>query len=635
VRESVAQTLRDSLVGALRDRRLLVVLDNVEQVVSAAPVLGELLAACAGLTILATSRQPLRLRAEREYPVAPLALPDLDRLPVTADLARIPAVDLFVRRAEAARRTFALTAENARTVAEIAVRLDGLPLAIELAAARTKILSPSDLLARLEHRLPLLTGGAQDLPARQQTLRATLDWSYDLLIPHEQSLFRRFSVFAGGFTLEAAEAVSRESGVGSRESINPSAPDSVLEGIASLVDKNLLRVMDQDDDSRFGLLETMREYGIEALAKAGEEETVRSRHAAWYLALAERAEPELWSADQDRWYRLIEEEIANLRAAIGWAIVRRDAGTAMRIAGALTRFWFTRGLVSEARQWLHQALDLDAAEPSPARGRALADAASVAFFQGDYEGTIVTAEEAAALCRAAGDQTGLAIALGSLAHVLGAKGDHEQATRLFEEALELYGLLGNRGKAAGAINNLGLVAWRSGDHERAEALHEQALALRRELGDRIGIAQSLSNLGLVVADRHDHPRAARLQQDALALHAGLGNKRGLADSFENVALNDADMGEDERAAVLFAVAAELRARIGIPSNPSDLQYNQRRIDGLRQRLGEAAFAKAAEVGRTMTLDEAIAFALDRERAAPADDFHTAPRADGPMGAVAT
>jgi predicted ATPase/Tfp pilus assembly protein PilF len=582
------------------------VLDNVEHLLPAAPALGDLLAACEGLTILATSRQPLHLRAEHEYGVLPLVLPNLDCLPSTEELAGIPAVDLFIHRAEVARRSFALTTENAPVLAEITVRLDGLPLAIELAAARIKVLAPAFLLERLEHRLPLLTGGAHDLPARQQTLRATLDWSHELLDADEQALFRRLAVFAGGFTLEAAEAVCDQAS-GNTSALNL----SVLDGVTSLVEKSLVRVLGQDDDVRFGMLETVREYGWERLLSAREVSEVRDRHAAWCLALAERAEPELMGPNQQRWSDRLDAEHDNLRAAHAWSIERRRAEMALRLASAVQRFWTTRGLLGEGRRWLEQALEIDVPVPPSIRTKALVVSGVLAYYQGDYGQAVVLGEEALACSRLLDDPARIGAALGVLAMVAEASRELQRAETLFKEALSLFQLVNDRGRASGIINNLGLLAWRQGDNERAAALHEEALALRRELGDRVGQAGSLSNLGLVAADTGDYMRAKALEGESLKLEVELGNKRGLADSFENVARIADAMREDDRSAVLFGAAEALRVRLGFPPFPLDGDTNQRRIAKLRARLGESAFAAAWEVGREMSLDEAIAFALER------------------------
>jgi predicted ATPase/transcriptional regulator with XRE-family HTH domain len=610
VRERGGRALRDSLVDSLRGQRLLVVLDNVEHLTAAAPALADLLAACVGLTMLATSRQPLRLRAEREYAVAPLALPDLERLPSTDDLVRIPAVDLFVRRAEAARPSFALTAENAPTVAEIAVRLDGLPLAIELAAARVKVLSPPALVARLERRLPLLTGGARDLPARQQTLRATLDWSHDLLTPDEQTLFRRLAVFAGGFTLEAAESVCEGTGNGEQGTgRGPSPVPSVLDRLASLVDQCLLRVLDQDDDTRFGMLETVREYGLTRLAAAGEEVAVRDRHAAWGLALAEQVAPGLMGPDQKRCLGRLTAEHDNLRAALGWAIARENGEPAARLVGTLYRFWSICGHLAEGRRWLEQALAQSEGVPPLVRARALLGVAVIAYRQRDYA-RAPALEEALTLFRAEGDTAGVASALGNLGMVANDQGDTARAVTLYEESLALFRAVGDRTRVGIMLLNLGLAAYDQHDYERAGTLLEESLSLSREMGASNSVAYSLNNLALVALAQGDHARAARFQTEALELWRWLGNKDGLAHCFENLAFFAAAMGEFNRAARLLGAAEALRAEIGAPGRLLDQDFNERRIAEIRERLGDAVFTTVWEAGRAMTLDDAIDYALD-------------------------
>ena len=616
VRESGERALGDSLVGSLQGRRLLVVLDNVEHLTAAAPTVGDLLAACDGLTILATSRQPLRLRAEREYAVAPLALPDLGRLPPTDDLARVPAIELFVGRAEAARPSFALTAENAPIVAEIAVRLDGLPLALELAAARIKVLTPAALLARLEHRLPLLTGGAQDLPARLQTLRATLDWSHDLLGEDEQRLFRRLAVFAGGFTLEAVERVA---GGGSRvagnEVVSPATLDprpETLDLVTALVDKSLLRVLDGGD--RFGMLETMREYGLGRLAAAGEEAEARDRHAAWCLALAERAESKLTGPERGQWLARLDLEHDNLRAALDWVLERRDAETALRLGGALWRFWEARGQHGEGRRWLERALaDEDGSSPA-ARAKARRVAGALAWRQSDYGRAEELLKAALDLFRGAGDETGVTDSLGALALVAHERGDSSRAAALYEDALALFRSLGDRAGMGRTLNNLGALEAERGDLGRAAALLDEALALRGALGDRHGAAHSLANLGYVAYAQGDYERAMAFYDEALALWREVGTKVNLAESLENFALIAAMTGEPERAARLLGAAEALRVQIGVPVPPNDRDDSYGpSVAAARAQMTEADFEAAWEAGRALSLDDAIAYALERGR----------------------
>lgn len=366
--------LHERLSAHLRDKRTLLLLDNFEHVAPAATVVSGLLTTCPGLAVLATSRERLHLSGEHEYPVPPLSVPDRERLPPPKDLTRYKAVALFVERARAARPDFRLTEENAEAVVEICARLDGLPLAIELAAARVKLLPPQALLTRLQQGSGLLRGGGLDLPARQRTLRSTLQWSHDLLDEHEQRMLRRLSIFAGGCTLHAAEAVSGATG---------DLPAETLELVASLVDKNLLRQVEgAGGEPRLFMLETIREYALERLAESGEAEIVRRAHADYYLVLAEEAEPKLMTAEQMTWLDLLEREHNNLRVALRWSLDLAGAETALRLVGALWRFWHVRGHLSEGRRWLEEALALDGGEPS-LRARVLSGGCEVAHSQGD------------------------------------------------------------------------------------------------------------------------------------------------------------------------------------------------------------------------------------------------------------
>ena len=647
---SPEQPLWQSVVDAAQSKRLLLILDNFEHLAVAAPVVADLLAACPGLTILATSRNPLHIRAEHQFPVGPLALPDLNHLPPLDELARIPAVELFVRRAQAVNREFSMSVENARALAEIAVRLDGLPLAIELAATRARTLSPADLLANLERRLPLLTGGFQDLPERQRALRATLDWSHDLLTDEEKTLFRRLAVFAGGCTLEAAEAVGgrvaeggergrcaqggeeeSEDGDGiPRPPLPPqaahgrppqrSAPlersdlPSVFDLLDGLVYKSLVRTTnDPTAGQRFGMLETIREYGLECLRAAGEEIATRQRHLTWCLALADRAEPELTGADQQEWFARLQIEHDNLRAGLAWAIAEKDSQAALRLGGALYRFWATQGHYEEGRRWLDTALALDSGDPSAPRGNALLGAGVMAFFQGDYDRAEMLWQESLALFSALEDVTGIAYSHGNLGLVADAQGDYERAIASYEEALALFRTMDDRTYIAYMLHNLGLIAYFQGEYERATALYEESLALVRALGDQNSIAMTLGNLGLVAFVQGDYERALAIQHEALTLGRRLTNKPWLARAIEHFALIAAATNEPNRAARLFGAAASLRAEFGAALPPNDREFNARYIAEATAQLGDNAFSAAWGDGELMSPDEAIAYALGEER----------------------
>ncbi|MBA2276889.1 MAG: tetratricopeptide repeat protein, partial [Chloroflexia bacterium] len=490
VREAGDRPLRANLIDALRDQRVLLVLDNFEQVRAAAVELPPLLAACPGLKLLVTSRASLDVTAEQEYPVPPLELPD-GPSPEAAEASG--AVQLFIQHARMVRPGFAFTADNAADVTAICRGLDGLPLAIELAAARITTLSATELLPRLERRLPILTRGARDLPARQRTLREAIAWSHDLLSPAERTLFRRLAVFAGGFSLEAAEVVvgglrtedSELSGLSTATAsadVRPSdgtssvlsPQSSVLDALAALVGQSLVQtVVGSDGEHRFRLLETIREYAIEQLAASREEEVLRGRHAAWCLALAERAEPALLGPDQAMWMVRLETDHDNLAAALEWAFGRPD-DTAGRLVGALWQFWFTHNRLIEGRRWLERALSR-AAAMEPARIKLLTGAAILTWAQGDYERSAAYARESLAICRAVDHAPGIALSLLLLGVALLDLGADDEARASFEEALALWRRLEVAPWIAHALTQLAFVLYRQQESERAVTLCEEAL----------------------------------------------------------------------------------------------------------------------------------------------------------------
>jgi predicted ATPase len=433
IKETGERPLLDLLKAYLRDKHLLLLLDNFEQVLPAVPELSNLLADCPQLKVLVTSRAVLHIRGEHEFPVPPLALPDLTHLPGSESLLQYAAVTLFLHCAQAVRPDFQVTPASTRTIAEICVRLDGLPLAIELAAARIKLLSPQALLTRLGHRLQVLTSGAQDAPVRQQTLRNTLAWSYDLLDAEEQRLFRRLSVFAGGCTLEVVEGLYTALG---------ELPAAVLDGVASLIDKSLLRQVEQEgEEPRLLMLATIREYGLEVLASSGEMESTRQAHAHYYLALAEQAELELGGPQQAVWLDRLEREHDNLRGALQWSLeqgeTQHSMEMAMRLGGALRLFWWGRGHWSEGRSFLERALAASEGIEAPVRAKALFAAGNLAFIQSDYERAEPLCQESLVLYRELEDQPGIAFALSLLGSVAWTQGNMVAARNLTEEALEI------------------------------------------------------------------------------------------------------------------------------------------------------------------------------------------------------
>ncbi|MDP9353459.1 MAG: tetratricopeptide repeat protein, partial [Chloroflexota bacterium] len=497
---------------------MLLVLDNFEQVLEAGPLVAELLAACPQLKGLVTSRAVLHLSAEHAFPVPSMSLPDPKHLSGLEQLSQYEAVRLFIERARAAKPDFEVTNENAPAVAEVCHRLDGLPLAIELAASRVRLLLPQAMLPRITHRLKLLTGGAHDLPERHRTIRATIEWSYELLGEQERRLFRWLAVFAGGCTLDAAEAVC---GV--------EAGDEVLETLSSLVDKSLLRQEEGiGGEPRFLMLETLREYALERLEESGEAEETRKRHVEYYLALAENAEPELRGPRQSEWLERLEEEHNNLRATLRWALDRGEVQTVVRLGWALGIFWWIHVHQREGRRWMEEALATREALPGHMRARALVVAGCMAFGQGHYEWSASRGEESLELFRSAGDKRGEGLALGLLGLVALHQRDYERATGSFKESLGVFRDLGDQWGTALLLGGLGLVSLYRGDYEQATALFEEGLALARNIGDRPSTYGALYNLALVSQVFCDHERAARLFREALELSLEVGDRANIA-----------------------------------------------------------------------------------------------------------
>src|SRR6266571_404120 len=510
VKESPTRSMVEQLQAFLQEKLLLLLLDNFEQVVSAAPRLSDLLARCSHLKLLVTSRTVLHLAAEHEFAVPPLSLPDLNHLPDLVTLSQYEAVALFIARAQALKPDFQVSNAIAPAVAEICSRLDGLPLAIELAATRIKLLPPPALLARLGQGLAVLTSGVRDAPARQQTLRKTIDWSYQLLDAGEQWLFRRLSVFVGGCTLQAIEAICT--------ALDTQPPTlSVLDGVASLIDKSLLRQTEQEaEEPRFVMLETIREYGREALAAAGEAEVTHQAHVAYYLALAETAE-KAWNGPQQAvWFGLLEQEHDNLRAAMNWLFERGEAERALRLGTALWWFWYAHEHWNEGWNELSRALDRSEGVAAPLRARALWAAGSLAGSLGHVERGEALCQESLALFREIGDTKGMGDATFHLAHVAFARWDLAEARLLFEESLVFLRETGDKTLTAWALNALALVVLYQGEYARVHPLAEQAVEMFREWGDTTGVAISLMTLAQVVFWQGDLVRAQTLVEEALA-----------------------------------------------------------------------------------------------------------------------
>ncbi|MFN8514737.1 MAG: helix-turn-helix domain-containing protein [Thermomicrobiales bacterium] len=616
-----AASLPHAIARSLDDRHLLLVLDNFEQVIAAAPEVAALLRHAPGLKALVTSRAALRVQGEQEYPIPPLAVPDTT---VLSQAERTPAVRLFVARAQAAQPEFALSTTNIAAVAAICRRLDGLPLAIELAAARSAILPPTALLARLERGLSVLGGGARDLPARQRTLRDTIAWSYDLLTPAEQALLRQLALFAGGWTLDAAEEVCAPAGD------DPDAP-SVLEGLAALLNHNLVvrQVMRLEDTSgfddpsrhapptepRFGMLETIRGFALEQLAEhdaSGEGARCRDRFVAHYLRLAETGGPELRGPQQVTWLARLERELPNLRAALGWAFNDGEGGnpeSGLRLAVALDRFWQYHFYLREGIAWIERGLAAPAV-PAPLRARALALAGWLARNAGDLPMATALLEESLTLYRQLGDLAGLTDALDSLGDAAYFGGDHERAWALHAENLAIRRSLNDRWGVAMSLNSLGWAALAGGDHDKAESLLEEGLALVRDLGDQRGIAMILGSRGLVALDRCDGAAALADLTASLQLFVELNNRLDIMLSLLGLAAAAALLGHDAEAA-RFHGAAEQQANVDDIDLPTLFwqRYYAPHLAAARERLGTATWAANLATGRALTPDEATIEAL--------------------------
>ncbi|GIW04340.1 MAG: hypothetical protein KatS3mg059_0960 [Thermomicrobiales bacterium] len=565
IRETGSAPVAECLYTALHAKHLLLVLDNFEQVVAAAPLVAEMLAACPRLQVLVTSRALLRVSGEQVFPVPPLRLPDVEA--PSHRVAEAEAVQLFVDRARAVAPGFALTKDNASAIAEVCASLDGLPLAIELAAARTQLLSPATLLSRLAPRLPLLTGGPRDQPDRLRTMRDAIAWSYDLLDESEQRLFRDLSVFSGGFTLAAAEAVA-----GQEPGTTHASTDSVvLNGIVSLMDKSLLRRLDLPDDassthaSRFGMLETVREFAQEQREACGEAEAARAAHAAHFLALAEAVEAERIGFSPVRVAHRLGPERDNVRAALRWLREHGDIERGLRLASALWPLWLEHGDLSEGRAQLAALLALpDAAVHREAWAKAMWVAGALAQAQGDPLQAVIHSERALAACRELGDHRGAAAALYTLGLDAMVRGDYERAEGCLAESLTLFRAARDARAGSWALRHLGSVAYRHGDLDQAEAYATEGLALVQAAGSRLDVARLLHTLGIVVAHRGDLVLAIQLWEESLAHYRTVGDRWGVADALASLGDAARQRGDLLQAATLLHESLVLLRDIGDP-----------------------------------------------------------------------
>ena len=604
-----------SLRARLTDKRVLLLLDNFEQVIAAANDVANMLADHPEARILVTSRAALHVRGEHEYPVPPLETPSSFSGERAADLAELsaalqyPAVALFIDRARAIRPGFAVTRANLPAIVEICARLDGLPLAIELAAARTRLLSPQAMVPQLTSRLALLTGGPRDLPTRQRTLRDAIGWSYDLLSPEEQTLFRRLTLFARGFSLDAALSLNA--------ALDGAPPLTYLDCLTSLVDKSLLRQHDEEEDEpRFGMLETIREYGMEQLAASGELPLAQDAHAAYYTNEAETAARALTGADQRAWLDRLERDHANMRVALRWTRDSQNHLLALRLAAALWRFWYVHGYLSEGRAWLTKLLaqtaDVEGDDALlTARARVLAGAATLASTQGDLRQTRALGEESLTLCRATGDREGLSIALTLLGFLAVQQGRIEEAAALGEEALAVSRELGNEWMLARALSCLGQVAYFQMEYDRAQTFFEECLLLNQRSGSLSHAAISMLYLGHVADEQGNLDGALARYREALRLSRELGDKLRIERELTAIATIFAARGAMERATRLLAAAATLRQTLGSHQHPLDRDAAADAEQSARDALGDD-YARIEAEGRAMPLETALADALDEQ-----------------------
>jgi predicted ATPase/tRNA A-37 threonylcarbamoyl transferase component Bud32 len=645
VRESGNRSPQESLkefVGGL-EQPMLVLLDNFEHLVTAAPVISQLLSAGPKLKVVVTSQAPLHIYGEHEFPVPALELPDAQSIPSLEALSQLPAIALFVERARAMKHDFILTRENAPAVAAICTRLDGLPLAIELAAARIKLLSPSGMLARLESSLNLLTGGARDLPSRQRTLRNTVDWSYGLLNSSEQTLFRRLAVFTGGCTLEAVEAVCDTKG---DLGLDP------LDGIASMVDKSLAQNVEQlQTEPRFLMLSTIREYALERLAESDDEAATRRAHAAYYLVLAEEGAED--AAAHPEWLDRLEAEHDNFHIALDHLIKTGDAAWGLRLGTALFHFWETREHLTEGRDTISRLLALEVSKDFPKlRARLLFAAAVLAGGQGDFisahnlfqesldtclelndnagvavalnalavnsrdRGDLpiaaILAEQCVAIWRDLGNSADIARALSNLASVTKLQGDFSRASTLYEECLAMFRKAGDEAGAAWTLNYMGDVAREKADFESARSYCERSLEAFRQLRSEWGIASVLADLAGLSSDLGDNAEARRLYGESVKIFQELGHKRGVLRVLECLAMNAAAQSHSEQALRVAGAAASLRQRLGAPLTPAEQVKLEKALEFARHAIGNPTGLAAWMEGWTMPVEQAIQEALQNE-----------------------
>jgi predicted ATPase/class 3 adenylate cyclase len=593
-----------SLIEMLREhlsrKQLLLFLDNFEQVISAAPLVSHLLAVAPDLKVLVTSREILHIYGEHNYPVSALSIPDPKHLPSLERLTQFEGVRLFIQRAQAVKSDFEVTNINAPAVAEICHRLDGLPLAIELAAARVRLLSPENLLSRLESRLRLLTGGARDLPGRQQTLRGTIAWSYDLLNADEKALFQRLAVFAGGFTLEAAEAVCNAGN---------NLFFEIVDGVEALSDKSLLKREEGAEQPRFSMLDTIREYAVEIFSKDDEAGTFHRSHFDYFLTFANQARSFLEKSEQGIWLDRLESEQDDLRAAILWARENRLTIQGAQLADALSLFWLMRGYLTEGRARLAEILSQhDDLIDKELYARLLNQAGFLARYQGDYKSAAAFISESLEISRKLGDRHAIANALANLGFVVLHQEGFAQANEHYLEALAIYHELNDEQGIADSSSNLALIEFCKGNYETAYQYNEESLLIWQRLGDKLGIAWALSHLGNVALQQGHYASAQDFFDRSLTIAVGTGIKWQIANALEGYASLATAYKQVQQALCLSSFCNELRRSIHMPLSPLYRTLFERTMISVRQALDEKSTSEAQLMGQNMSLEDTITYA---------------------------
>ncbi len=599
IKESGSEQIENILKHFLVEKKMLLVLDNFEQIVEAAPMVAELLAAAPLLKILVTSRNILQVRGEHEYKVPPLDLPDSKKPHTEASLEQYASVSLFVQRAKAAKSDFALTDENAATIVRICEKLEGLPLAIELAAARIKILSPDDLLGRLENQLKLLTGGAKDLPVRQQTMRNAIRWSFELLDETEKQIFRQLSVFVGGATLDAIETVC-----------DCGDDFDVFETVLSLTDKSLLRRKEQTGTARFSMLEVVRQFSAEKLSESEDFETTKQNHADYFLNFAEQIEPHLRGAEQAKSLDVLEDEHGNLRAALEY-FLENETEKALRLSGAIHRLWSVHGHYTEGRNRLQEVLEKGRNASKSSRVKALIPAADLAWSQGDLDAASRYYEECLDLSREIGDRKKIAQSCNGLG-ITRLNQNDLNIRPLLEESLAIGRELDDKAIVGVALMGLGEIARLEGNYAEAHSYYEETLSEARKGGDAFNLLYALFNLGSVSCMEGDADTAREQFTESLSIAKDLGSIRAVADCLDGFASLSAMNEEFEKAAKLFGAADALRESVGFEIQTADRIFRDHFIEKAEEAIGENSFVEYEDQGRKISMDEAVNLALNED-----------------------